>query len=182
MYPLRQMRPLVAAIALTSAVTFSGCAATNVSSYFASQADVTRYHTYGWAAADRFETGDPRLDNNAFFQERVRAAVERELAGRGFEKVTAGPAALTVYYHLNIKQQVNANQADEKYGYCNECTPYVYDAGTLVIDLVDARTEKLVWRGWAEGSVEGAIDSQQLMEQQIDRAVTRIFTKLPRIS
>ena len=38
-----------------------------------------------------------------------------------------------------------------------------------------------VWRGWAEGSIEGAIDDQQWMENRIDRAVTQILAKLPRL-
>ena len=181
MYPLRPMKPLAATIALVSVLTLTGCAATSVNSYLASNADVSRYHTYDWAAADRFETGDPRLDNNPFFQERVEQAVEVQLAARGFERVKSSPE-LVLHYHANIQQRVNANHADEKYGYCTECTPYVYDAGTLVIDLVDARTQKLVWRGWAEGSVDGAIDNQQAMEARIDRAVARILTKLPRLT
>jgi hypothetical protein len=56
----------------------------------------------------------------------------------------------------------------------------VYDAGTLLIDLVDARTNRLVWRGWAEGSVDGVIDNQEWMEARIDEAVTRILERLPR--
>src|SRR3954471_5297725 len=134
MDPSRQMKPLAAAIALASALTLTGCAATSVNSYLATNADVSRYHTYDWAASDRFETGDPRLDNNLFFQQRVEQAVEGQLATRGLAKVNGSPE-LVLHYHANIKQRVNANRADEKYGYCTECTPYVYDAGTLVIDL-----------------------------------------------
>ena len=182
MYPLRRMGPLAAAAALSSALTLTGCAATSVSSYLARNADLTRYHTYDWAPADRFETGDPRLDNNPFFQERVQTAVEKQLATRGFERVTAGTPQLLLHYHANVKQRLSANSADQKYGYCDECTPYVYDAGTLVIDFVDARTNKLVWRGWAEGSIDGAIDNQRWMEEQIDKAVGRILTELPRLS
>ena len=55
----------------------------------------------------------------------------------------------------------------------------MYDAGTLVIDLVDARTNKLVWRGWSEGNVEGVVNNQRWMEERIDEAVTRIFERLP---
>src|ERR1051325_9106111 len=31
-----------------------------------------------------------------------------------------------------------------------DCEPSVseYDAGTLILDVVDARTKKVVWRGW----------------------------------
>jgi uncharacterized protein DUF4136 len=56
----------------------------------------------------------------------------------------------------------------------------VYDAGTLFVDLVDTRTNRLVWRGWAEGSVDGVIDNQEWMEQRIDHVVTRILQRLPR--
>ena len=57
--------------------------------------------------------------------------------------------------------------------------PGWYDAGTLMIDLVDTRTNKLVWRGWAEGSIEGAIDNQDWMERRIGEAVGRIMERLP---
>jgi hypothetical protein len=56
----------------------------------------------------------------------------------------------------------------------------VYDAGTLVVDLVDRRANKVIWRGWAEGSVDGMIDNQDWMEQKIDDAITRIMERLPR--
>jgi hypothetical protein len=55
-----------------------------------------------------------------------------------------------------------------------------YEAGTLVIDVVDARTNRLIWRGWAENTMDGAIDNQDWMEKTIDHAVARIFTQLPR--
>jgi Domain of unknown function (DUF4136) len=50
------------------------------------------------------------------------------------------------------------------------------------LDLVDAPTDTLVWRGWAEGSIQGAIDDQTLMEERIDEAVARILARLPRQS
>ena len=150
----------------------------NVSSYLDRGADLGRYHTYAWGPADAMGTGDPRLDSNPFFEERVQADVEKQLATRGFEKTTGTPELL-LHYHASINQKVDANIADQKYGYCNECKPYVYDAGTIVLDLVDARSNKLVWRGWAEDSLDGVIDNQQLMERKIDDAVTRILQRLP---
>lgn len=189
MYPLRQIRPFAAAMALAGAVGLSGCAATNVHSYLPRQADITRYRTFALAAPEQFATGDPRLDNNPFFQDRAQAAIEKELAGRGFEKVPAGSAALIVHYYLSVKQQVTGNHpeaqygSENQYGSCAGCTPpYVSDADSFVIDLVDARTEQLVWRGWAEGSAEGAIDDQRVMEQRVDKIIARILIKLPKLS
>ena len=46
--------------------------------------------------------------------------------------------------------------------------------------LVGTRTNKLVWRGWAEGSVDGVIDNQEWMEARIDDAVAQILQRLPR--
>jgi hypothetical protein len=50
----------------------------------------------------------------------------------------------------------------------------------LTIDVVDARTNRLVWRGWAEGVVEGVIDNQSFMDDTIDTAVRRILDRFPR--
>jgi hypothetical protein len=124
-------------------------------------------------------TGDPRLDNNRFFQERVEAAVELQLSARGFEKATDAPDLLVRYY-ASVEQQVNANGADRPNVSCEECRPFVFDAGTIVIDLIDARTHRLVWRGWEEASIDGVVNDQAWMEKRIDRSVTRILEQLPR--
>ena len=174
--PLRFAALAVAALALT------GCASMKVNSYLERGSDFAGYQTYGWAPADRMETGDPRLDNNPFFHERIQADVEQQLAARGYEKTASGVPDLVLHYHASISQQIDVSGADRESGYCdaNDCRPYVYEAGTLVLDLVDTRTNKLVWRGWAKDSVDGMIDNQELMEQKVDEAVTRILEKLPR--
>jgi hypothetical protein len=44
---------------------------------------------------------------------------------------------------------------------------------------VDARTLKVIWRGWAQDSIQGIIDDQARLERQVDKAVTRIFERFP---
>jgi hypothetical protein len=161
-----------AAVALAS-VTLAGCATMNVSSYVERGVDLGRYRTFQWAPADQLATGDPRLDNNPFFQERVLSAVERELARKGLEKTTGTPDFL-LRYHASVKQEIMLSGGDGRDG------ADVYDAGTLLIDFVDARTNRLLWRGWAEGTIDGVIDDQAWMEQRIDEAVARILERLPR--
>jgi hypothetical protein len=171
----------VAAVAFSAAMV-AACATMNVSSYVERGFEIRQYRTFGWGTADTFSTGDPRLDNNRFFDERVRMQVEKELAARGFEKELSGTPDLLVHYHASVKQEIDVRNLDREYAYCEErdCRPYVYDAGTLFVDLADPRTNKLVWRGWAEGSVEGMIDNQDWMEARVDEAVTRILARLPR--
>lgn len=160
----------------TLALALTGCASSEVKSYLARGVNLREHRTYNWALDDARSTGDPRLDNNRFFQERVQAAVEAQLADRGFEK-TDSPD-LIVRYHASVTQDIANREADDRSN-CEECRPEVYDQGTLSIDLVDARTDRLVWRGWAKGSIDGVIDDQEWMEQRIDQAVVRIMRELP---
>ena len=124
--------------------------------------------------------GDPRLDNNRFFDERVRRQVESRLSARGFEKTEAATPDLLVHYHASFSQEIDVREMDRSYASSvMDRQPVVYDAGTLFVDLVDTRAKTLVWRGWAEGSMDGAIDDQAVMEARVDDAVMRILRRLP---
>jgi uncharacterized protein DUF4136 len=171
---------LTAAIVGTIAVVATlACAPMRVRSFTEPGIDFAGYHTYAWAERLDTVTGDPRLDNNPFFQTRLMADVDRELARRGFEKRTSGTPDLYVHYHSRITQELDVRTVDREYAACQNCGASVYDAGTILIDFVDGRSEKLAWRGWVETSMQGAIDNQRWMEEQIDQAVTRILERLP---
>jgi hypothetical protein len=49
-----------------------------------------------------------------------------------------------------------------------------------VIDLADARTNRLLWRGQSSTNVDRIVDNQQWLEEYIDKAVAKIFDRLPR--
>ena len=171
----------VATVALAAAI-LSGCAELRVGSFIERGMDFTRYHTYNWSPDDQLLTGDPRLDNNSFFLERLQTDVDTQLARKGFERTTSATPDLLLHYHANIWQQLDASAVDQrKFGLCADCQPSLYYAGTLLLDFVDARTNKLVWRGWAEGGLDNVIDNQDRMEEKIDQAVTKILQRLPRL-
>jgi len=176
------MRLRVLAAVTAPLVALAGCATMNVSSYAERNFDPQRYRTYAWGASDDFSTGDPRLDNNQLFETEVKEDVDRALAAKGFVKVPAeGQADLLVHYHANINQEIDVRNLDREGAYCDDydCRPYVYEAGTLFIDLIDRQTNRLVWRGWAEGSVDGLIDQQDLLDERVSEAVELIAGQLP---
>jgi uncharacterized protein DUF4136 len=164
---------LLLLLAVTSA---AGCAPIYVHAY-AERGTAFNYQTYAWAPDAAVATGDPRLDNNRFFAEQVRASVDRELTARGFEKIASSSSELLIDFHVTIAQEV-ATTSTKNFEHCVNCGTTIYDAGTLVIDLVDTRSSRLVWRGWVE-KLDPAIDNQDWMEVTIDRAVTQIMRKLP---
>lgn len=163
-----------------AALVAAGCAPVRVNASLERGMAFTNYTSYTWAADDQFNTGDPRLDNNEFFQHRLQATADAVLEQRGLEKVSATSAQLMIHYHANISQRIDVNGLDRSYGYCEDCHSSIYDAGTITLDLVDAKTNKLVWRGWSEGSLEG-IDNQPMIESRIDEAVKKILQQLPRL-
>ena len=177
-------RLLQFAAVAASALGVMGCATMNVSSHATRGLDFSHYRTYDWGPADALPTGDPRLDQNPFFQDHVQGAVEKQLAAKGFERSTSETPDLLIHYHASINQRIDVNRIDRDYGYCYDenCQVRVieYEAGTLVLDLVDTRTNRLVWRGWAQDSVEGVLTNQDRMARNIDEAVRRMLRRLPR--
>jgi hypothetical protein len=168
---------------LASAVALTACAATmTVSSHVERGLDFARYRSFAWGPADALPTGDPRLDQNPFFKDHVQGAVERHLAQRGLA-VTTEDADLLIHYHANITRRIDPNQADRAYGYSGtgdwRRAQVDYEAGTLVLDIIDARSNRLIWRGWAQRSVEDMLRDPDRMAQTIEQAVTRMLQRLP---
>lgn len=166
------------------AATFAvGCATLNVSSHVERSINFEQFVTYGWEAADPLPTGDPRLDNNAFFVDYLTGAIEKQLAARGYRPATDTPPDLLIHYHANVSQRFEVHGVQPNtYPNCSpNCEPAIveYEEGTIVIDLVNAATGKLVWRGWAQDNFRGVIDNQDVMRDQIARSVDHMFRQLP---
>ena len=172
------------ALIVASSCLVAGCAPMRVSSHVDRDRDFTRYRTFDWGPADALPAGDPRLERDAFFQDHIQGAIERNLAARGFERAAATATPdVRVHFHAVIDRRIAANQLDSQSGYCsrNDCQAGVsdYEEGTLVIDLIDVRTNRLVWRGWAQDSVEGVLDNQGRLARKIEQAVRLMFARLP---
>jgi hypothetical protein len=45
--------------------------------------------------------------------------------------------------------------------------------------MIDVRTNRLVWRGWARDSVEGVLDNKDRLARKVEDAVRLMFMRLP---
>lgn len=150
-----------------------------VGSHVEPAAGFSAYQTFAWDAPDALPAGDPRLTTNIFFRDHVEGAVEKQLAIRGLRQVTALPD-LRIHYHANIQSRLKVG-ADHPYAASpGSAEPQLatFEQGTLVVDVMDARTSRLVWRGWAQDAIDPT-DSNRL-HQQIDEAVPMMFKQFPR--
>jgi hypothetical protein len=163
----------------------SGCAATiSAGAHVDRAVDFSRYETFDWGPADALPTGDPRLDRDPDFQDHMLGAVERGLASRGMTLSAPGTSDLLVHYHANVTERFDADRFHRVYGYCGAAgcppEPVRYEAGTLVVDVIDSRTHTLVWRGWARTGVEELLRDSRTMAKTIDRAVDEMLQQMPR--
>jgi hypothetical protein len=171
------------AFLLTAILTLAlaGCAPITVGSHRSSDADFARYHTFAWTDADALPVGDPRLDSNPFFQDYLQGAIERRLHEHGL--TLAGPADeadLVIHYHATVAQRVDVTRDHPN-------TPNAYTEpeiiaskeSTIVLDITDARTHRLVWRGWAQDSLDAFVNDQDRMRAHIEESVARMLRLLP---
>lgn len=177
------MRPLRLIAAAICAAAATACATMTVSSHVQSGLDFSQYRTYEWGPADTLPTGDPRLDQDPFFQDHMMGAVEKQMAARGYVRSTSEMPDLLIHYHASINQRLDVAGVDRERGYCydDDCNVKVlnYEAGTLVLDIVDRRTNRMIWRGWAQDSVEDVLNNRERMARKINEAVTRMLARLP---
>jgi hypothetical protein len=169
----------------------AGCAAVmSVGSDFDQDTDFSGYRTFAWEMTEPVSTGDPRLDDNPFFDSRVRAAVEKELAGKDIEPAAGGNPDLLMHYHMFVEHRERLDiyrldkEIDEPHGYSIfekpvEMRVNPYDEGTLLIDAADAGTRHIIWRGWAKLDVTDVLDSRKQLDKRIQEAVARIIKRFP---
>ena len=162
---------------------------TTVQSDYDKSANFTAYKTFAFVTPLGTEVdGYP-----GGITQNVKAAAERELESRGYRKVDSNPDLLVnVSALLSVKKKDDAlnSQHVGYYGYryvpvYKTWSSYKYDKGdanphaegTLNVDVVDARTNTLVWEGVAIGEVtdKGLAD----LEASINRVVGEIFAKYP---
>jgi hypothetical protein len=163
-------------------ITTAACATLTVSSHIEREANFTDYVTWDWGPPDNLPVGDPRLDNNPFFRDYVEGTVEKILVRKGYERAVTGLPDLLIHYHANVNQKVDVYKADYPYGYCyGNCEARVveFEQGTIVLDIVDSATNKVVWRGWVQDTMDGVIDDQQRLRGQVFDGIAKMMLRLP---
>jgi len=173
------------AILSSLAVLGGACALPmTVSSHVDRTADFSTYQTYQWGPADALPIGDPRLEDDPFFRDAFEGAVERHLGRRGLQLAADGASDLSIHVHASVTERLDVAAIDHAQGYCNtaDCASVAttYEAGTLVLDVVDVRTNNLVWRGWSQTNLAGVIDYRDRVAALIEESVDRMMRRFPR--
>ena len=107
-------------------------------------------------------------------------AIHAELKRKGLEE-TETPDLYINFFVLDShesKSITRTSYRNQQYGGMTHLDTYIkeYEQGTLIIDIVDASTKNLVWRGLATGVITG---EQKDMQKTIKEAVGAIVSEYP---
>lgn len=173
---MRQLLVVTLAAALLSpAAAF----AQKVSTDHDSAANFAAFRTYYWMK--------DAVTGNSLVDQRLHDALDRTLQTKGLQKVPEGQADLALGVHVATRERQTLNTFYDSFGpgwgfggwggsgmaTTNTST---YVEGTLLVDLFDAKTKKLVWRATAQGTVS---DNPEKNAKKINSAAEKMFKKFP---
>jgi len=157
--------------------------AQKVSYDYDKSANFAAFKTY--AHKDGTKVGQPLID------ERIVAAIDAEMAAKGFTKSETAPDVFIVY-HVAFDKQKDISTYSSGYGGgygpygwgwgggMSTQTTQVRDIliGTLVVDMADAKKGQLAWRGMAVKEVKTQA-SPEKRDKSINEAMQKIFKNYP---
>ncbi len=182
--------------------SLAGCSTIEVSIDYDSSEDFSRFTSFDLITELPEPTGDWRIDN-PLLESRVRAAVENQMAAKGYKRATDGSADFLVGYHAAIERCLSvevmnsrydygpgSGSADYRYGHgwgysrawgpgpASRTYTRYYDEGSLILDIVTPHKKRLIWRGAAKAEIHEA-DSPRTKRERINEAVERMLGRFP---
>ena len=145
-------------------------------------ADFSRYKTYSWGNVHT---------QNPLFVDRIKAAVTSALATKGWTEVESGGDVSIMAMEMTQDHQTLNTYYDnfggggwgwrwgggfgDDFG-TSTTTEQTYKVGTLVVDLFDTSTKKLLWRGSASDTLSDKSDKNI---QKLNSDVKKLFEHFP---
>ncbi len=133
-----------------------------------------QYKTYSW---ERVKTQDP------LFVDRIKSSVNSALAAKGWTQVDSGGDVSIVAIEITRNQQTLNTFYDGlgggwRWGGFGQATTTTetYKVGTLVVDLFDTKTKKLVWRGMSSDTLSNNSDKNI---KNLNKGVEKMFKQFP---
>ena len=174
---------------LLSCLTMTACSTLTVSTDYNPEYDFSGLKTYQWVKAEK-HSDDVRV-NNSLIINRVNNAINQDLQAKGLTEKKTGDADVLVNWFGGIDNKIRQESINYYYGSMWHGYPYggywpgysqtynvEYQEGTLIIDILDAKSHELVWRGTGQDYVEEQQSPEEITEG-INQAVTGIMSDFP---
>ncbi len=176
------MRMSIAALMTIGVVAAAGCSSTQVRTDFDPYSEFRQLRSYMWVERTFGSPSHPGVDS-PLVERRVHNAVDGELVSRGYQKLTSGTPDFLIAYHVVASDRIEVQSDNSGYGYYgypygNSVYTYEYLKGTLILDIIDARDNKLIWRGWASKALDDDPKPEHV-DMYVKKAVRKILKQFP---
>lgn len=159
------------AVGLTTA-----CSSISTNNDYDQSYDFSKLHNYAWAEiAGQKQQADPLAI------QRVTTATDQALAGKGFKKTSPAQADFFVALQTGKQEEhdyTTYGTGGWRFGGMTTTTEQTYDAGTVILDILDAGKKQLIWRGSANGILDPGASVEKKTENA-QKAVTKILEDFP---
>jgi hypothetical protein len=136
-------------------------------------ADFSKYKTFSWIK-------EPVTPQDPLMKRRIIDGINGQLMAKGLRLVDSnGDLAVSVNVATQQKQTLNTfydGFGPWAWGMGGVATVETFTEGTIVADLFDGKTKKVVWRGVATKDISSKPGK---VTQQIDKAIEKLFKKYP---
>lgn len=137
-------------------------------------ANFGQYKTFSW---DKVQTQDP------LWVDRIKSAVDASLAAKGWREVASGGDVSLTATEIAQNQQILNTYYDNfgrsrrfgGFGDATTTTDY-YQVGSLVVDVYDSQTKKLIWQGSSSDTLSSKADKNI---KNLDKSVQKMFKHFP---
>ncbi len=171
-------------IALSAIILISSCTSVSptIRANINQSANFNQYKTFGF-----FEKLDTDYNYESLVSQYLKEATKTEMTKRGYVFTDTNPDLL-INFHNNIEDKQRVYQVPAPY-YSYRGRAYYdtwdgYDAyvdnyteGTLNIDIVDRKQNKMVWEGIAIGRLSE--EDLNNLQPTLQKTVAEIFSKFP---
>jgi len=167
----------------------TGCLLTLPAMAIAQDVKIDFDKAYNFAPVKTYSIRIGTAWGNDLSQRRVLEEFDGAIAAKGWKKVAEGQADIQVVLHgaTQTKRNVNTFYSGGMGGYgyryggmggmgTASTTVSEYTVGTLVVDMFDAKTKNLVFRGVAEDEIS---DKPEKNAKKLEKASEKLFKNFP---
>lgn len=158
---------------IITAVLLTSCNTVRVTYDFDRATDFNTYKTYNF-----HQKGIDKLELNDLDKRRILAAIDVQMAAKGFTK--SDNPQLYINVLASSKEKINIDNG--YYGgywgpyWGGPSRVYQYTSGTIILDIVDNARNILVWQGAGSGLNVSNLNSKS---DDIPKAIEEILAKFP---
>ncbi|MEA2072034.1 MAG: DUF4136 domain-containing protein [Campylobacterota bacterium] len=178
---------------ITLLFVVSGCSTLKVNVDYDTEYDFTNQTKYAIVHSSK-------EGSNTLMNDRVKNAIRASLEKKSYREVSEKEAELVFVFHVNVQQMSDIRSDYQMVGYSGygygrgfggygrgygtvmveRPSTYRWLEGSLVIDALNPKTNKIVWRGSANDELSRDSSTPDEKTKYINEVVSKVMQKFPK--